>query len=289
VTAGDRRVVRFAQLAPADTRPPACDAGLPQRTNRNSRRRAPAGYWIARRCSRRRCPGRWLALLSIGNREAEKVGLAGPRPSALVFRRSLGRPDRYVYGTALDPRKAECWPLAPKVVEVRRRGLGECAEGPGLGVEVVSEDVRGGDQDHFVDLDRPVSRAGRCGRSAAKGVRVGASEPHPRGGRARDVSATPSTRGWLTATRWVVGEQLRHSDGGVLVVQLYGHPSRREAIKRIRCAYRDNTRGLRAIKGGPAGGNRPQGPITVAVSRQIDPAGGAGDRVPRGGAGCSMS
>jgi arylsulfatase A-like enzyme len=32
VTAGDRRVVRFAQPAPADTRPPACNAGLPQRT-----------------------------------------------------------------------------------------------------------------------------------------------------------------------------------------------------------------------------------------------------------------
>ena len=40
--------------------------------NRNSRR-APAGYWIGRRCSRQRCPGRWLALLSIGNREAEKA------------------------------------------------------------------------------------------------------------------------------------------------------------------------------------------------------------------------
>jgi hypothetical protein len=218
--------------------------------NRNSRRRAPAGYWIARRCSRQRCPGRWLALLTIGNREAEKALVLRDRDLlALVLRRWLGRPDRYVYRTAPDPQKAECWPLAPKVVEVRRRGLGECAEGPGLGVEVVAEDVRGGVEDHFVDLDRPVSRAGRCGRSAAKGRAGGRKRTAPAWRPCARCSATPSTRAWLTATRWVVGEQLRHSDGGVLVVQLYGDPSRREAIKRIRCAYRDNTRGLRAIKG----------------------------------------
>jgi integrase len=48
---------------------------------------------------------------------------------------------------------------------------------------------------------------------------------------------------------WVVAEQLRHSDGGVLVVQLYGHPSRREAIKRIRRAYGDNVRAIPAKKG----------------------------------------
>ena len=187
-------------------------------------------------------------------RSREGLGLAGPRPSALVLRRSLGRPDRYVYRTAPDPQKAECWPLAAKVVEVRRRGLGECAEGTGLGVEVVAEDVRGGVEDHFVDLDRPVSRAGRCGQSAAKGRARGRKRTAPAWRPCARCSATPSTRAWLTATRWVVGEQLRHSDGGVLVVQLYGHPSRREAIKRIRCAYRDNTRGLRAIKGDRQGG-----------------------------------
>jgi integrase len=47
---------------------------------------------------------------------------------------------------------------------------------------------------------------------------------------------------------WVIAEQLRHSDGGVLVVQLYGHPSRREAIKRIRRAYGDNVRPIAAKK-----------------------------------------
>lgn len=52
---------------------------------------------------------------------------------------------------------------------------------------------------------------------------------------------------------WVVAEQLRHTDGGVLVVQLYGHPSRREAIKRIRRAYGDNVRGLRAVRGDERG------------------------------------
>lgn len=36
---------------------------------------------------------------------------------------------------------------------------------------------------------------------------------------------------------WVVAEQLRHSDGGILVTQLYGHPSREEAINRMRRAY----------------------------------------------------
>ena len=36
---------------------------------------------------------------------------------------------------------------------------------------------------------------------------------------------------------WVIAEQLRHSDGGILVVKLYGHPSREEAIARMRRAF----------------------------------------------------
>lgn len=41
---------------------------------------------------------------------------------------------------------------------------------------------------------------------------------------------------------WVIAEQLRQSDGGALVVELYGHPERAEAIKRIRRAYEDGAR-----------------------------------------------
>ena len=36
---------------------------------------------------------------------------------------------------------------------------------------------------------------------------------------------------------WVIAEQLRHSDGGRLVLELYGHPDRGKAIDRIRRAY----------------------------------------------------
>ena len=36
---------------------------------------------------------------------------------------------------------------------------------------------------------------------------------------------------------WVIAEQLRHSDGGRLVLDLYGHPNRNKAIDRIRRAY----------------------------------------------------
>jgi hypothetical protein len=36
---------------------------------------------------------------------------------------------------------------------------------------------------------------------------------------------------------WVIAEQLRHSDGGRLVIELYGHPDRRKALDRIRRAY----------------------------------------------------
>ena len=38
---------------------------------------------------------------------------------------------------------------------------------------------------------------------------------------------------------WVIAEQLRHSDGGRLVLDLYGHPNRGKAIERIRRAYSD--------------------------------------------------
>jgi integrase len=44
---------------------------------------------------------------------------------------------------------------------------------------------------------------------------------------------------------WVVAEQFRHSDGGTLVVKLYGHPSRDEAISRIRRAYKSSVASLR--------------------------------------------
>lgn len=36
---------------------------------------------------------------------------------------------------------------------------------------------------------------------------------------------------------WVIAEQLRHHDGGQLVTGLYGHPSREEAIRRMREAH----------------------------------------------------
>jgi integrase len=36
---------------------------------------------------------------------------------------------------------------------------------------------------------------------------------------------------------WVIAKQLRHSDGGELVVKLYGHPSRAKAIERMRRAF----------------------------------------------------
>ncbi|HKO27402.1 MAG TPA: hypothetical protein VJU80_08090 [Solirubrobacteraceae bacterium] len=45
----------------------------------------------------------------------------------------------------------------------------------------------------------------------------------------------------LEVEPWVIAEQLRHSDGGALVVELYGHPDRRVAIDRIRRAYTGGT------------------------------------------------
>jgi hypothetical protein len=50
---------------------------------------------------------------------------------------------------------------------------------------------------------------------------------------------------------WVIAEQLRHTDGGRLVLELYGHPDRKKAIDRIRRAYADpsvtRVRGTAAI------------------------------------------
>lgn len=54
----------------------------------------------------------------------------------------------------------------------------------------------------------------------------------------------------LALEPWVIAEQLRHSDGGALVLELYGHPDRAEAIRRIRRAYTDGTvTGLRGKRG----------------------------------------
>jgi integrase len=56
---------------------------------------------------------------------------------------------------------------------------------------------------------------------------------------------------------WVIAEQLRHADGGILVVKLYGHPSREEAIGRMRRAYTarvEPIRGIRSSEPSAAGG-----------------------------------
>ena len=47
---------------------------------------------------------------------------------------------------------------------------------------------------------------------------------------------------------WVIAQQLRHGDDGQLVVSLYGHPTRTEAIKRIRRAYGANVQPIRAVR-----------------------------------------
>ena len=48
---------------------------------------------------------------------------------------------------------------------------------------------------------------------------------------------------------WVIAEQLRHTDGGVLVVQLYGHPSRSKAIEIMRRAHGGNVTSLQERSG----------------------------------------
>jgi hypothetical protein len=36
---------------------------------------------------------------------------------------------------------------------------------------------------------------------------------------------------------WVIARELRHSDGGALVVKLYGHPTDQSAIERMRRGF----------------------------------------------------
>jgi integrase len=50
---------------------------------------------------------------------------------------------------------------------------------------------------------------------------------------------------------WVIAEQLRHSDGGRLVLELYGHPDRTKAIERIRRAYTGGS--ISALRGTASG------------------------------------
>lgn len=57
----------------------------------------------------------------------------------------------------------------------------------------------------------------------------------------------------LGIEQWVIAEQLRHQDGGKLVTTLYGHPSRRTAIDRIRGAYGENAVELRDVSGERSG------------------------------------
>ena len=59
---------------------------------------------------------------------------------------------------------------------------------------------------------------------------------------------------------WVIAEQLRHDDGGRLVLELYGHPDRNRAIERIRRAYTGAS--LTRLKGTePSESSAPQGTI----------------------------
>lgn len=49
---------------------------------------------------------------------------------------------------------------------------------------------------------------------------------------------------------WVIAEQLRHKDGGILVVKLYGHPTAATAIDKMRRSWGQNVAPLRGIDGG---------------------------------------
>jgi hypothetical protein len=53
---------------------------------------------------------------------------------------------------------------------------------------------------------------------------------------------------------WVIAEQLRHSDGGRLVIELYGHPDHDNANERIRRAYTGAT--VTPLKGTDATASR---------------------------------
>lgn len=59
---------------------------------------------------------------------------------------------------------------------------------------------------------------------------------------------------------WMVAQQLRHDDGGVLVVKLYGHPDARVAREQIRRAFGSN---LRPIDG-DSGASREHGKAETA-------------------------
>jgi hypothetical protein len=43
---------------------------------------------------------------------------------------------------------------------------------------------------------------------------------------------------------WVIAKQLRHSDDGALVIKLYGHPTRRAVVERVRRGWGANVRQL---------------------------------------------
>jgi integrase len=49
---------------------------------------------------------------------------------------------------------------------------------------------------------------------------------------------------------WVIAQQLRHKDGGILVVKLYGHPTAATAIEKMRQSWGQNVKHLRGIDGG---------------------------------------
>ncbi len=53
----------------------------------------------------------------------------------------------------------------------------------------------------------------------------------------------------LALEPWVIAKQLRHKDGGTLVVQLYGHGEQQVAIDRIRAAFGGNVQPLRGVSG----------------------------------------
>jgi hypothetical protein len=57
---------------------------------------------------------------------------------------------------------------------------------------------------------------------------------------------------------WIIAEQLRHSDGGALVTQLYGHPDRIRAIERIRRTFGGNIHQLRPQTGESQGKPQPK-------------------------------
>jgi integrase len=49
---------------------------------------------------------------------------------------------------------------------------------------------------------------------------------------------------------WVIARQLRHKDGGALVIKLYGHPTTETAIDHMRRSWGQNITPLRGIDGG---------------------------------------